>query len=290
MKHLQKITLLITAAILITACQNIQESPEYIKLKNEKDSLAQISGVRGETINDFLKEFNEIQENLNQIKEKEHIINVNSTSNDNLSENNKEKIISDINTIYEKMKENQKRLSELKQKYRASGKKMSEMAKTIELLEQQIKMKNIEIKELNNKLLSMNIEIENLTQNLEELSLDNEEKQNIINEKDKSLNEVFYVIGTKKELITNNVITKEGGFIGIGKSAKLKGDFNKEYFTKADKRELKEISIFAKKAKIITPVANGSYKFEGNGKIDKLIIINPEEFWSASKYLVIIVD
>jgi len=290
MKQIKLIIPAIFFSILFFSCQNVQESPEYIKLKNEKDSLAGISSIRGETINDFLAEFNEIQANLNDIKQKEHLINLNSTSSENLTENNKKQIISDINLIYNKMKENQKKLAELKRKYNASGKKMSELAKTIDLLEQQIKMKDAEIKELNEKLLAMDIQIENLSHDIEELSIENEEKDNIIEEKDNNLNEVFYAIGTKKELIANNVISKEGGFIGIGKSTKLKGDFNKDYFTKADKRELKEISIFAKKAKIITPVSQDSYKFEGEGKVDKLIITQPDKFWNASKYLVIVVD
>ena len=39
-------------------------------------------------------------------------------------------------------------------------------------------------------------------------------------------------ISSVKELKENNVITKEGGIIGLGKTTKLSSDFNKEYFTK----------------------------------------------------------
>ncbi len=286
---MKTIKFLLVAIIATTffSCQNVQESEEYIKLKNEKDSLAQLTNVRGDEINNFLEEFNEIQENLNQIKQKENIISVNTANNDNLSAEHKEQIVSDINSIYEMMQANKKKLAELKRKYAKSNKKASQLAKTIELLEQQIEMKNKEIKELNEKLLAMNIEIENLNQNIEELSAENEEKENVISAKDDIINEVYYVIGTKNELLEHNVITKEGGFIGIGKSTKLKGDFNKDYFTKADKRELKKINIFSKKAKIITPVAEGSYSFVGDAGVDYLEIKDADKFWSASKYLVI---
>ena len=66
--------------------------------------------------------------------------------------------------------------------------------------------------------------------------------------------------------------------------------FQKEYFTKVDITEMKELPLSAKKAKIITTHPAGSYKLEGENKVDKLVILNPDEFWSVSKYLVIVVE
>jgi hypothetical protein len=87
------------------------------------------------------------------------------------------------------------------------------------------------------------------------------------------------------------VLTKEGGFIGMGKAEKLKADFNKTYFTQVDVSETTSIPLACKKAKLITVHPTESYKFDGpEGKIEKLIITNTEEFWSTSKYLVIVVD
>ena len=151
-------------------------------------------------------------------------------------------------------------------------------------------MKNEEINALNGQLASMNIQVEELTADVEDLEIENEEKDNIIEDKDDELNTVFYALGTKKELIENNVLTKEGGFIGLGKTTKLKGDFNKDYFTKADKRTLTEISVFAKKIKMVTSNPESSYKIEGEDKVDKIQITDADAFWQASKYLVIIID
>jgi hypothetical protein len=105
------------------------------------------------------------------------------------------------------------------------------------------------------------------------------------------LNTAYYAFGTSKELIKNNVLTKEGGFIGMGKTAKMKEDFNKAYFTKVDASTTNEIVLGAKKAKLITTHPSGSYKIEGaDGKAEKLVILNSDDFWSASKYLVIVVE
>lgn len=123
------------------------------------------------------------------------------------------------------------------------------------------------------------------------LNLNYEEATQESSVKTEKLNTAYYAFGTSKELIKNNVLTKEGGFIGMGKTAKMKEDFNKGYFTKVDISTISEIVLGAKKAKLITTHPAGSYKIEGaDGKAEKLVITNAEDFWSASKYLVIVVE
>ena len=71
----------------------------------------------------------------------------------------------------------------------------------------------------------------------------------------------------------------------------MKGDFNKDYFTKADLRTLKEIPLEMKKAKILTNHPEGSYSLVKNDKgLLTLVISDPQNFWSLSKYLVVNVD
>jgi hypothetical protein len=45
-----------------------------------------------------------------------------------------------------------------------------------------------------------------------------------------------------------------------------------------------------KKVDIITTHPSQSYKIYGEKSVDSLVIINAKEFWSASKYLVIVID
>ena len=60
-------------------------------------------------ITEFLKSFNEIQSNLNEIKEKEKMVNLNVKSSD-LKKSDKDRIISDIQFIYDKMNKNKQNL------------------------------------------------------------------------------------------------------------------------------------------------------------------------------------
>jgi flagellar biosynthesis chaperone FliJ len=255
-----------------------------------EDSLTAVSGgqsVRIEkqdsSIQSFIRGFNEIQDNLDEIKQKEKI--VSEMSKDPESRKSKEQqIVDDIQSIYDIMNKNKQRLASMKSKLKNSDKRNDELEKFISRLTVEIEQKDAQINDLKGQLEKMNVELTNLNLNYEEATQESAVKT-------EKLNTAYYAFGTSKELIKNNVLTKEGGFIGMGKTAKMKSDFNKAYFTKVDASVFTEIILSAKKAKLVTTHPAGSYKIEGaEGKAEKLVITNAEDFWSASKYLVIVVE
>jgi hypothetical protein len=136
----------------------------------------------------------------------------------------------------------------------------------------------------------MNIQIEILSSSVQNLEVEGSAKSQTISEQTEALNTAYYVIGTKKELREQNIITMEGGFVGIGRNKKVKEDFNQEYFTRVDITKLKSIPVLRKKADIITTHPSQSYKIFGEKAVDSIVISNQKEFWSASKYLVIVID
>jgi chromosome segregation ATPase len=255
-----------------------------------EDSLTAISGgqkVRIEkqdsSIQEFIRGFNEIQDNLDMIKEKEKIVSANSKDAE-ARKSKEEQIVADIQTIYDVMNKNKQRLATMRTKLKESNKKNEELEKFINRLTAEIEEKDGQIANLKSELEKMNIEMSNLNTTYQEEVQSGQLKT-------EKLNTGYYAYGTSKELIKNGVLTKEGGFIGLGKSQKMKEDFNKEYFTKIDVTSVTTIPLGAKKAKMITTHPAGSYKIEGaEGKAEKLTITNPEDFWSASKYLVIVIE
>lgn len=258
-------------------------NPYEDSLKNANQNLSGQVAAKDSAIFGFIRSFNEIQENLDVIKDKEKLLTISSQTGE-LDQDQKEKIIGDIQAIYDLMVKNKQKLSSVNKKLKRANLKISEFEKMIERMNNQIAEKDVEISELKNQLEKMNIE-------LSEITLNYEAAQEMLEEKTVKLNKGFYAFGTSKELIKQGVLTKEGGFIGMGKAEKLKADFNKNYFTQVDVSETSSITLACKKAKLITVHPTDSYKFEGTeGKVDKLVISNPEEFWSASKYLVIVVE
>jgi SMC interacting uncharacterized protein involved in chromosome segregation len=167
----------------------------------------------------------------------------------------------------------------------------------IKRMESELKAKDEQIESLKNSLAQLNINIENLNKqiaeinsNVDTLQKDVAQKEDVIEVQDQKLHTAYYVFGTKKELKDHKIITSEGGFIGIGRMQKLMENFNKDYFKVIDTRDLRSVPLFSKKAQLITSHPAQSYYFAGKDKIDSLVIKNSADFWSVSKYLVIMIE
>ena len=283
---MKKLFYLITFLPLAFGCDgNKQEG-----ILSAEDSLKAVSGGQAVRIHDqdssiqsFIRGFNEIQDNLDIIKEKEKI--VSAASKDSETRKTKEEqIVADIQMIYDVMNKNKQRLSSMRANLKASNNKNAELEKFITRLTSEIESKDAQIGDLKTQLEHLNVAMTNLNVTYQEVTQESEIKT-------EKLNTAFYSFGTSKELIKNGVLTKEGGFIGLGKIQKMKDDFNKNYFTQVDISTTNTIVLAAKKAKLITTHPSASYKIEGaDGKAEKLTILNAEDFWSTSKYLVIVVD
>ena len=110
-------------------------------------------------------------------------------------------------------------------------------------------------------------------------------------------NTVYYAIGTKDELMKKGVITKEGSKFLVFGGTRLEParNLNPEAFTAIDKTTNTSIPLprTDKKYKIVsrqspTYLASGVTK---DGKVTGAVEIgHPEEFWSASKYLILVQD
>ena len=286
---MKKLLFVLIAAITFS-CTNVKEDPEYKKLLLERDSLSGLANTDAGKINQYLSDFNEIQSNIDKIKETEKLVSVNATGTE-IAQSSKEQINNDMQLIYDLMQKNKGTIAQLKKKLKKSEGKMVELEKMIENLSKQIEVNEQEITALKDQLEKMNIKVVILTTTIDSLSTENLNKDEQISAKTDELNTAWYVYGTKKELAEHKVITKEGGFIGIGRMEKLMDGFNKDYFTKVDITKISSIPLNCKKAHLVTTHPSSSYKFEGSDKkVDKLVITNYTEFWSASKYLVIVVE
>lgn len=286
---MKKIFLLSIIALFFISCNNNEE--EIQKLQAQSDSLQAEISNRDKTVDDFFKSFNDIQNDLNNIKEKENILTISTNLTDDPSESQKEQIKTDIEALNQLIQKNKDKINRLSRQLRNSNINIKELKKTIENLKKVIEEKTIEIDNLNKQIEGLNITISDLSQNIDSLNIENEQKDNTINQKDNEINTAFYVFGSKKELLEHKVVTKDGGFVGLGKVIKLQQDFNKDYFTKIDITKDTKFDLYAKSAKIITTHPSGTYKFIKNNKtVESIVITNPKEFWSTSKYLVIVVD
>jgi uncharacterized coiled-coil protein SlyX len=202
----------------------------------------------------------------------------------------KEKINQDIIAIHQMLTRNKQTIAALQAKLKKSNGRTAELEQMIEMLNGKIAEKDAELVTLREDLAKLNIKVQELSTNVKDLTAENEAKALELEAKANELNTAWFAKGTKKELRDNNVITREGGFLGIGRSTNVSKDFNADYFTRVDIRSLKFLPLNARKAKVVTSHPSDSYRISGDRKADTLFITNSAKFWSASKYLVIQID
>lgn len=286
MVNLKKIKIVFLLGIITSffACNTEEYENRISDLQQDSLETSNFSQEQAEQINDYMRSINEIQENLALIKEKENIITVNfDKGNAELDETDQDRIIGDITLINNLLQENKQKVASLNSRLRKSNVKLTELEKLIENLALQIQAKDSEIADLQTQLANVNDQLKVLFDEYNNRVMELGETTN-------KLNTAYYCYGTFKELKEQGVVTKEGGFIGMGRTEKLSDNFNKQYFTQVDITQLSEIELLAKKAKLVTTHPSGSYKIEGGETAEKLQILNSEDFWESSKYLVIIVE
>lgn len=282
MRTILSLTGFFLSATLFLACGSKGGGEELEQLKAENQALKQDLEQRDEDVNDFMKSFNEIEQNLLSVQQKERSLEAqNVETSAELGGDVKTRIEAEIQSINELMEKNKTKISDLQRKLKKSNFKIAEFEKTIERLNRSISEKDEEIAALNEKLIALNYKVEGLNKTVDSLSTDSKTKAETIVRKDDEINEVFYAVGTKKELTENGVLSKNGSFSGGGSGKKL--DFNSSYFTKADARKTGSIAINAQKAKLLSSHPSGSYELTGA----KLVIKDASSFWKASRYCVV---
>ncbi|MDX1285851.1 MAG: hypothetical protein R3182_12600, partial [Draconibacterium sp.] len=155
-------------------------------------------------------------------------------------------------------------------------------------IKKQVNEKDAEIAILTQEVRKLNVDISSLNRKIVEIETESQQKTNTIELQTVELNTAYYAYGTIKELKEAGVIRKMGGLLGIGKTAIIKEDFNREYFTEIDIRDMANVPLMVKKAEVISVHPAGSYHISGENAADTLFIDNAEEFWKVSRYLVIV--
>lgn len=199
-----------------------------------------------------------------------------------------------LQNIKDKLQQNRDLLAQMQAKLDKSAGENSILKKTISDLQARIDRQETKIAELTTQLEAANAEIaelnEQVTKGQEELEAETAAKEQAQAEAtaaENMANRVYYAIGTNKELKQNGLLDKK--FLGATKV--LKGDFNQNYFTVGDKRNLSVINTGGKKVKIWTNMPKDSYEIIDNSNGTQSVkILNPKAFWEISPYLIIQID
>ncbi len=269
---------------LLSACsnENANEKKEYTDslMAVNKDLVKQLD-ERDKLIKSFMEGFNEIQINLIEVRNKQLSVKLNCAKKGQFE---KKAIMDNIKAIDLLMKKNKSTIVTLKEQLKgSSSSNMTGYENFITTLETMLTERDKEIYSLLGNLNDVNDELGAM------ISMYSAAKKEATT-KNKKLNMAWYTAGTTKELIKKGVITNEGGIIGIGSMKKLSENFNTQNFSEVDISTLKVIKLRAQKVKLITTHLADSYSIVKTEEGCSLYIQNAEKFWSASKYLVVLIE
>ena len=202
------------------------------------------------------------------------------------------RIVSSIANMRNQIDSDRKKIANLEKQISQSKTLVKGVQDVIDKLKAAITDKEHIVDELQKRLGILNETIENERR----LSMDIIQKRdNIINEKNQLIgqqqmdaNTIYYVYGTRKELMDKGIVDRKGGLLGIGKVTKVVQSLDLDKFTQMSLLDTLEISFPATKKgySVLSNHIASSYSVRKEGDTNILTVTEPNNF-RKQKFLVI---
>jgi hypothetical protein len=263
-------------------------------LNDQKYALTQIINERDSLINEWVITSNQIEKDIQIIKEKENYINL-KTSGGELSKDEKTRLLEDMKYISTLIDANKQKIFTLNKKLKESGTTIAGLQDKISILDSILTQDKLDISALKADVMTKDIQIKQLDSTVDDMKITIEQKNMTINTQTNELNKAFVTTGTFKELKEKGLVSKTGGFVGLGKIKTINKDSKNSLFTQVDVSTIKSIPFDAKSVNLITDHPSNSYKViyvaerqKGfKPRVTRIDIIDPQEFWKISKYAIV---
>ncbi len=286
---MKKIILAISVIVfLVSSCGKKELENKIITQQKLNDSIQAIIVSKDNEIESLFQDLNSIEQSLSEVSSKYGTVNKLKNTSGEISKDSRAKITAQIQDINELLNSNRQKLNNINGKLKADGNKRKELAAFVETLQAKVTEQEAQIQALTTELQNKKIVIENLNKNINDLSQQNQAKDQQILQVENEKNTAYYIVGTKKALQADDIVSSKGGFLGIGKKTSVSSDSDLSKYTKVDIRKINEIPLEGKRMKIMTTHPSSSYSIEGDVKAPTSIKIKDRNaFWGKSKFLVV---
>ena len=250
-------------------------------LEQTIDSLRQANQQQQNSLQEMTTFVTTMSDGMNAIALQENMI-FNNGGNEGTSLD-KEQLKSHLETLANTLTEQRSKIKALTDSLKARGADLSKMQGLIDNLTRQLEEKDKVIAQLRQDVEQKNFSIADLQKKLNVAMAGSAQYEQRAAKAEKELATItsaYVLMGTKEALL-------DGGYIDKRKHVQTetmpKGDF-----TKVNIYQFTELDIPTRSPKLLTDHPRKSYSIE---KIDKenrkLVITNPQLFWSSSRYLII---
>ena len=284
-------SLMVFAVLTLAVSCGPDYKAEVDRMMHERDSLLSCFDAKDSTINGYMADIMNIQMSLDSLTMQEEMLRKSNGNDPEASADVKTRFQNSMQAIRNMIAENKNKLANLQSRIKKSNIKIAELEGLIKGLNMQIIEKDSNLMAMNEKVTVLNGTITTMQSSMDTMKMEIATKVTEINDKTTKLHTAYYTIGTYKQLRDKKILAKQGGFLGLGKSKSMVPDFNKDGFTQIDYTSTNMISLDSKNAKLVSTHPTGSYKLNCENNVVKGIqITDPENFWKASKYLVVVTD
>jgi chromosome segregation ATPase len=190
------LVVLIAAGIIFYSMYKREQTRQIAMMEDQKYSFTELLTQRDSTINDWVLTFDQIEKNLQAIKEKEKIIATNASDRE-FSKDRKQQITEDINYINTLLDQNKKKIASLNEQLKKSGGTISGLQNKITELEAAMKQSEIEITDLKTALTEKDFKIEQLNGTVNDMQVVIEKKDQTISVQTAEKNKAFVTAGTR---------------------------------------------------------------------------------------------
>ena len=207
-------------------------------------------------------------------------------------EERRNRIISSIANMRDQIEADKKKIATLEKQLATSKNQLKGVQEIVNKLKASISEKEQIMDELQQRLgiLNETLETERRTsaEEIQKREMTITEKEQQITQQSIEANTIYYVYGTRKELMSKGIMDRKGGLLGIGKVSTVRQNIPIEQFTSMNLLETQQISFPATKKgySILTNHPATSYKVEKEGDQNILTILDATNF-RKQKFVVI---
>lgn len=286
----------VTAILLsVFSCDEKSQDGNANAWQKEMDSLQSVNAQQQMILDDMTSAMADISSSLDTITMHENMImrrvdeNGNPLSRKDLKER--------LNHLADIIKNQREKMSALETDMEAGKSSIQQLKSVIAYLNSSLEQKEAEVQKLkedvnskNFNIARLNTHVSNLQDTIAAVRQENEEQRVQMEQQNEqheaAMNLVYYIIGTKDQLIQSGVISKSGK---IFKKSQINfASINKSVLTKADRRTLKTITIYGKSPKNLTSEPEESYSLDKGDASSTLTILNAESFWNTNNKILVI--
>jgi len=223
----------------------------------------------------------EIQDSLNAIATGDsavRMLSAGSQSELKVTEAMRRDALERVSLLNASLQRNKERIRRLEAGLKKSGLQVASLERMISDLKEQTLQKETFIAQLSGRVDSLQTQVTGLQTEVQQSQETIRVREESLEERRTELATVYYVVGSKSELLKMGVISSKGGLLGIGRTLAVTGSYEEGLFSSIDTDRETVVPTTAQKVQVLTGQPVSSYELRLGGDHMDLHILDAKEF------------